>query len=98
MAAAGERGERQRPVAQDGVVERPQVEAGAVAGLQLGPQPLDLELADHVVRTGPPCLFELLVVDDKIREILRKAPQLELLRKAARVGGMPEAVVHHGRP
>ena len=28
------------------------------------------------------------MVDDKIREILIKAPQLELLRKAARMGGM----------
>jgi type II secretory ATPase GspE/PulE/Tfp pilus assembly ATPase PilB-like protein len=36
-------------------------------------------------RTG---LFELLVVDDKIREILVKQPQLDLLRKAARVTGM----------
>ncbi|HEY3393331.1 MAG TPA: ATPase, T2SS/T4P/T4SS family [Lacipirellulaceae bacterium] len=36
-------------------------------------------------RTG---LFELLEVDDKIREILLKQPQLELLRKAARAAGM----------
>lgn len=36
-------------------------------------------------RTG---LFELLVVDDKIREILIKQPQLDLLRKAARATGM----------
>jgi type II secretory ATPase GspE/PulE/Tfp pilus assembly ATPase PilB-like protein len=36
-------------------------------------------------RTG---LFELLVVDDKIREILLKQPKLDLLRKAARVAGM----------
>ena len=31
-----------------------------------------------------PALFELLVVDDKIREILVKQPKLDLLRKAAR--------------
>jgi type II secretory ATPase GspE/PulE/Tfp pilus assembly ATPase PilB-like protein len=36
-------------------------------------------------RTG---LFELLIVDDKIREILAKQPQLDLVRKAARVAGM----------
>jgi len=36
-------------------------------------------------RTG---LFELLVVDDQIREILLKQPKLELLRKAARMTGM----------
>jgi type II secretory ATPase GspE/PulE/Tfp pilus assembly ATPase PilB-like protein len=36
-------------------------------------------------RTG---LFELLMVDDKIREILTKQPQLDLLRKASRAAGM----------
>ena len=36
-------------------------------------------------RTG---LFELLIVDDKIREILVKQPKLDLLRKAARLAGM----------
>ena len=36
-------------------------------------------------RTG---MFELLVVDDKIREILVKQPKLDLLRKAARMAGM----------
>ncbi|HEX2473581.1 MAG TPA: ATPase, T2SS/T4P/T4SS family [Lacipirellulaceae bacterium] len=35
-------------------------------------------------RTG---LFELMVVDDKIREIILKQPQLDLLRKAARAAG-----------
>lgn len=33
-------------------------------------------------------VFELLLVDDKIREILIKAPKLELLTKAARLAGM----------
>jgi type II secretory ATPase GspE/PulE/Tfp pilus assembly ATPase PilB-like protein len=33
-------------------------------------------------------LFELLVVDDKIREILVKQPKIDLLRKAARMAGM----------
>jgi type II secretory ATPase GspE/PulE/Tfp pilus assembly ATPase PilB-like protein len=36
-------------------------------------------------RTG---LFELMIVDDKIREILVKQPQVDLLRKAARAAGM----------
>ena len=36
-------------------------------------------------RTG---LFELLEVDDKIREIILKQPQLDLLRKASRAAGM----------
>jgi len=36
-------------------------------------------------RTG---IFELLVVDDKCREVLVKAPKLDLLTKAARLAGM----------
>ena len=39
----------------------------------------------YVGRTG---LFELLEVNDKIREILVKRPKLDLLRKAARAAGM----------
>jgi type II secretory ATPase GspE/PulE/Tfp pilus assembly ATPase PilB-like protein len=33
-------------------------------------------------------LYELLEVDDKVREVLLKKPELELLRKAARLAGM----------
>ena len=36
-------------------------------------------------RTG---IFEVLVVDDKVREVLIKQPKLELLKKAARLAGM----------
>jgi type II secretory ATPase GspE/PulE/Tfp pilus assembly ATPase PilB-like protein len=36
-------------------------------------------------RTG---IFELLIVDDKIREVLVKKPEMELLKKAARLAGM----------
>jgi type II secretory ATPase GspE/PulE/Tfp pilus assembly ATPase PilB-like protein len=36
-------------------------------------------------RTG---IFELLEVDDQIREVLLKKPQMELMRKAARAAGM----------
>lgn len=37
---------------------------------------------------GRTAIFEVLVVDDRTREILKKKPQLELLRQAARKGGM----------
>jgi type II secretory ATPase GspE/PulE/Tfp pilus assembly ATPase PilB-like protein len=36
-------------------------------------------------RTG---IFEMLVVDDKVREVLVKQPKLELVKKAARLAGM----------
>ncbi len=36
-------------------------------------------------RTG---LFELLIVNDQVREILLKQPKLDLLRKASRAAGM----------
>lgn len=39
----------------------------------------------YIGRTG---LFELLVVNDKVREVLIKQPKIELLRKAARLAGM----------
>lgn len=37
---------------------------------------------------GRKALFEVLVVDDRTREILKKKPQLEVLRQSARKGGM----------
>jgi type II secretory ATPase GspE/PulE/Tfp pilus assembly ATPase PilB-like protein len=37
---------------------------------------------------GRTALFELLVVNDQVREVLLKQPKLELLRKAARSAGM----------
>ncbi len=39
----------------------------------------------YVGRTG---LFELLVANDKVREVLIKQPKIDLLRKAARLAGM----------
>ena len=39
----------------------------------------------YLGRTG---LFELLIVDDKVREVLLKQPKMEYLRKAARGAGM----------
>ena len=71
---------------------RPAEEAGHSAGkveaLYRVPKPEEIEKPCKECgglgfkgRTG---LFELLVVDDKIREILVKQPKLDLLRKAAR--------------
>jgi general secretion pathway protein E len=37
---------------------------------------------------GRTAVFELLVVDDKVREVLLKQPKIDLLRKAARLAGM----------
>ena len=37
---------------------------------------------------GRTAMFELLEVDDQVREVLLKKPQLELVRKAARAAGM----------
>src|SRR5450755_5131329 len=45
---ARESGQGQGAVAEDGIVERPQVERRAVPLLDLGPQALDLALADPV--------------------------------------------------
>jgi len=39
----------------------------------------------YIGRTG---LFELLVVDDKVREVLVRQPKLDLLKKVARAAGM----------
>jgi type II secretory ATPase GspE/PulE/Tfp pilus assembly ATPase PilB-like protein len=68
------------------------IPAGKIEALYRVPKPEEIEKPckecngiGFVGRTG---VFELLVVDDKIREILIRAPQLELLRKAARAAGM----------
>src|SRR5690606_29900292 len=65
---------------------------GKVQQLYRVPKPEELEKpcpacnnVGYVGRTG---LFELLVVDDKVREVLIKQPKIELLRKAARLAGM----------
>jgi type II secretory ATPase GspE/PulE/Tfp pilus assembly ATPase PilB-like protein len=65
---------------------------GKVEALYRVPKPEEIERPcpecgniGFVGRTG---LFELLIADDKVREILLKQPQLELLRKAARMAGM----------
>lgn len=65
---------------------------GKVQQLYRTPKPEELEKpcpncnnVGYVGRTG---LFELLVADDKVREVLLKQPKLELLRKAGRLAGM----------
>ncbi len=65
---------------------------GKVEALYRQPKPEEIEKPckecsdiGYVGRTG---LFELLQVDDRIREILVKKPEMELLRKAARAAGM----------
>src|SRR5690606_3176529 len=65
---------------------------GKVQSLYRPPKPEELEKPcetchniGYVGRTG---LFELLVVNDQVREVLLKQPKLELLRKASRLAGM----------
>ena len=65
---------------------------GKVQNLYRPPKPEELEKPceacgniGYIGRTG---LFELLIVNDKVREVLIKQPKLDLLRKAARLAGM----------
>ena len=65
---------------------------GKVEALYRSPKPEEIEKPCKECggfgfkgRTG---LFELLIVDDRIREILVKQPKLDLLKKAARLAGM----------
>lgn len=68
------------------------IPAGKVEALYRTPKPEEIEKPCKECagigfkgRTG---IFELLVVDDKCREVLVKAPKLDLLTKAARLAGM----------
>jgi type II secretory ATPase GspE/PulE/Tfp pilus assembly ATPase PilB-like protein len=65
---------------------------GKVEALYRQPKPEEIEKpcpeCGNLGFKGRTGLFELLIVDDKIREILVKQPQVELLRKAARAAGM----------
>ena len=65
---------------------------GKVEALFRVPKPEEIEKPcetcgglGYIGRTG---LFELLLVDDAIRQTLLKEPKLELLRRTARAGGM----------
>jgi type II secretory ATPase GspE/PulE/Tfp pilus assembly ATPase PilB-like protein len=68
------------------------IPAGKVEALYRVPKPEEIEKpcpeCGNLGFKGRTGMFELLVVDDKIREILVKQPQLDLLRKAARLAGM----------
>jgi type II secretory ATPase GspE/PulE/Tfp pilus assembly ATPase PilB-like protein len=65
---------------------------GKVEALYRQPKPEEIEKpcpeCGNLAFKGRTGLFELLVVDDTIRQILVKQPQLDLLRKASRAAGM----------
>ena len=68
------------------------IPAGKVETLYRTPKPEEIEKpclecrgVGYKGRTG---MFELLVINDQVREVLLKQPKLELLRKAARSAGM----------
>jgi type II secretory ATPase GspE/PulE/Tfp pilus assembly ATPase PilB-like protein len=68
------------------------IPAGKVQSLYRPPQGEEIEKpceqcsgVGYLGRTG---LFELLVVNDQVREVLIKQPKIELLQKAARLAGM----------
>jgi type II secretory ATPase GspE/PulE/Tfp pilus assembly ATPase PilB-like protein len=68
------------------------IPAGKVEALYRTPKPEEQEKpckeCANIGYKGRTGLFELLVVDDKVREVLVKAPKLDLLTKAARLTGM----------
>jgi type II secretory ATPase GspE/PulE/Tfp pilus assembly ATPase PilB-like protein len=68
------------------------IPAGKIEALYRAPKPEEIEKpckeCGGMGFLGRTALFELLVVDDKIREILVKQPKLDLLRRAARAAGM----------
>lgn len=68
------------------------IPAGKVETLYRTPKPEEIEKPCQECRgigyKGRTGLFELLVVNDQVREVLLKQPKLELLRKAARSAGM----------
>lgn len=67
------------------------IPAGKVEALYRTPKPEEIDKpcpeCANIGFKGRTAIFELLEVDDKIREILVKQPNLELLRKAARAAG-----------
>jgi type II secretory ATPase GspE/PulE/Tfp pilus assembly ATPase PilB-like protein len=68
------------------------IPAGKVEALYRVPKPEEIEKpckeCGGIGFKGRTGVFELLVVDDKVREVLIKAPKLDLLTKAARLAGM----------
>jgi type II secretory ATPase GspE/PulE/Tfp pilus assembly ATPase PilB-like protein len=65
---------------------------GKVTALYRTPKPEEIEkpcqTCGGIGYVGRTALFELLVADDQIRQILLKEPKLELLKKAAKAAGM----------
>ncbi|MEM6330588.1 MAG: ATPase, T2SS/T4P/T4SS family [Planctomycetota bacterium] len=68
------------------------IPAGKVELLYAPPKPEDekrpCEVCGGIGYLGRTGLFELLIVNDKVREVLLKQPKIEYLRKAARGAGM----------
>jgi type II secretory ATPase GspE/PulE/Tfp pilus assembly ATPase PilB-like protein len=74
------------------LLKKLRIPQGKIEALYRQPKPEEIEKpcpeCNNLGFKGRTGLFELLVVDDTIREILVKQPQLNLLRQAARDGGM----------
>jgi type II secretory ATPase GspE/PulE/Tfp pilus assembly ATPase PilB-like protein len=68
------------------------IPAGTVEALYRNPKPDEVEKpckeCGGIGFKGRTAIFELLEVDDKMREVLLKKPQLDLARKVARAAGM----------
>lgn len=65
---------------------------GKIEALYRTPKPEEIEkpckTCGGLGYLGRTAVFELLLVDDQVRQILRKEPKLELLKKAAKEAGM----------
>jgi len=65
---------------------------GKVEALYRTPKPEEIEkpckTCGGIGYVGRTAVFELLLIDDAIRQLLIKEPKLELLRKAAKATGM----------
>ena len=68
------------------------IPAGTIEALYRSPKPDEIEKpckeCGGLGFKGRTAIFELLEVDDKMREVLLKKPQLDLARKVARAAGM----------
>ncbi len=68
------------------------IPAGKIEALYRSPKPEEVEKpckeCGAIGFKGRTAIFELLEVDDKMREVLLKKPQLDLAKKVARAGGM----------